>query len=140
MEYKTEQERFWAGSFGSQYSERNQGDDLLASNLSLFSQALHKIQPIENMIEFGANIGMNLKALKLLFPNTNQYAIEIYQMQLRDEKIVIIWNCWITGNNVESQSGNCSQSFGGIFFEVVNRIFPFLFFSFLAKRFEFVNK
>ena len=24
-----------------------------------------------------------------------QYAIEIYQMQLRDEKIVIIWNCWI---------------------------------------------
>ena len=23
-----------------------------------------------------------------------KYAIEIYQMQLRDEKIVIIWNCW----------------------------------------------
>lgn len=32
---------------------------------------------MKTCIEFGANIGMNLKALKLLFPEQEQYAIEI---------------------------------------------------------------
>jgi len=38
--YKTEQENFWAGSFGSEYIARNQGSQLLASNLNFFSKAL----------------------------------------------------------------------------------------------------
>ena len=40
MKYKTEQEEFWAGNFGDEYIQRNQGDKLLASNLALFSKAL----------------------------------------------------------------------------------------------------
>lgn len=77
MDYKTEQEAFWAGEFGTDYIERNQGEALLASNLSFFTKALRSAHGIESCIEFGANIGMNLKALKLLYPALDAHAIEI---------------------------------------------------------------
>ena len=77
MTYKTEQEAFWAGDFGTDYIDRNQGDALLASNLDFFSKALRQANGIESCIEFGANIGMNLKALKMLYPKIDAHAIEI---------------------------------------------------------------
>lgn len=77
MSFKTGQEAFWAGEFGTEYIQRNQGDALLASNLSFFSQALRGAKSIKTCIEFGANIGMNLKALKLLYPTQEQHGIEI---------------------------------------------------------------
>ena len=67
--FKTEQEKFWAENFGNEYIQRNQGDELLASNLNFFTKALAKAGKLNSCIEFGANIGMNLKALKLLYPN-----------------------------------------------------------------------
>ena len=76
-QFKTEQEAFWAGDFGTQYIARNQGDALLASNLDFFSKALRSARGITNCIEFGANIGMNLKALKLLHPGLDANAVEI---------------------------------------------------------------
>lgn len=75
--FKTDQEKFWANEFGTEYIDRNQGDLLLASNLNFFTKALARAGKIESCIEFGANIGMNLKALKLLYPNINLKAIEI---------------------------------------------------------------
>lgn len=75
--YKTEQEKFWANEFGTEYIERNQGEKLLASNLNFFTKALQQAGKIESCIEFGANIGMNLKALKLLYPSIISNAIEI---------------------------------------------------------------
>jgi pseudaminic acid biosynthesis-associated methylase len=77
MSYKTAQEAFWAGSFGTEYIQRNQGDLLLASNLDFFAKALRAARGVKTCIEFGANIGMNLKALKLLHPFQEQHAIEI---------------------------------------------------------------
>ena len=76
-QFKTEQETFWAGSFGTEYINRNQGANLLASNLALFNQALRSAHKPESCIEFGANIGMNLRALKLLYPSQQQFGIEI---------------------------------------------------------------
>lgn len=75
--FSTEQEAFWAGKFGSEYISRNKGDALIASNLKFFSRALHGAQDIKSCIEFGANIGLNLRALKLLYPRQEQYGIEI---------------------------------------------------------------
>jgi len=75
--YKTEQEAFWAGEFGKEYIQRNQGDEVLASNLRFFSNALRSAYGFKNAIEFGANIGMNIKALKLLYPLADLNAIEI---------------------------------------------------------------
>jgi len=40
MGYKTEQEEFWAGQFGTDYIARNTGPELLASNLAFFCKAL----------------------------------------------------------------------------------------------------
>lgn len=77
MTFKTEQEAFWAGEFGNTYIERNQGDTLLAANLDFFSKALRATRGLQSCIEFGANIGMNLKAIQLLHPTLNASAIEI---------------------------------------------------------------
>ena len=67
--FDTDQEKFWAGDFGNQYVERNKSDKFLASNLNFFSDALKATNSLENCIEFGANIGMNIKALKVYFPS-----------------------------------------------------------------------
>mgnify|MGYP001453239467 CR=1 FL=1 len=75
--FSTEQEEFWAGQFGSEYIGRNQGDELIASNINFFSKALRNAQGMQSCIEFGPNIGMNLRALKLLYPGLQLYGIEI---------------------------------------------------------------
>jgi spore coat polysaccharide biosynthesis protein SpsF len=89
MTYKTEQEAFWAGNFGTEYIQRNQGDILLASNLAFFAKALHQAKGFNTCIEFGANIGMNLKALKLLYPQLDAQAIEINSDAAKELKNII---------------------------------------------------
>lgn len=75
--YATPQEEFWAGEFGDSYIDRNDSSQLLASNLNFFSKALKHAGRISSCLEFGANIGMNLKALQLLYPGIQLKAIEI---------------------------------------------------------------
>jgi pseudaminic acid biosynthesis-associated methylase len=75
--YTTEQEVFWAGEFGSDYMARNHGPELLAANLDFFARALRRARQPATCLEFGANIGMNLRALKLLHPAQEQFGIEI---------------------------------------------------------------
>lgn len=75
--YISDQEKFWAGEFGTDYIIRNKGNKILASNLNFFSKALSQAGNLKNCIEFGANVGMNLRALKLLYPNIKIDAIEI---------------------------------------------------------------
>lgn len=76
-QFKTDQEAFWAGEFGTEYIGRNQGDQLLASNLDFFAKALRATRDLGSCIEFGANIGMNIKAIKLLYPGVDASGIEI---------------------------------------------------------------
>jgi pseudaminic acid biosynthesis-associated methylase len=78
--FKTDQENFWAENFGNEYIERNQGAQLLASNLNFFSKALAHAGQIKSCLEFGANIGMNLHALKLLYPLIELKGIEINKL------------------------------------------------------------
>ena len=75
--FRTEQEAFWAGEFGTDYINRNMRDDLLASNLAFFAKALGAARSVKTCVEFGANIGMNLKALQLLYPSMHLQGIEI---------------------------------------------------------------
>lgn len=77
MDFRTEQEAFWAGSFGDEYIERNEGPVLLSRNLNFFSRALARATGLGDCIEFGANIGMNLQALHLLHPGLELHAVEI---------------------------------------------------------------
>ena len=77
MNFKTEQEKFWAGDFGDEYIGRNKSEEYLASNLNFFSKAFNQLGQPNSLIEFGANIGMNLRAIKLLFPKIDLFGIEI---------------------------------------------------------------
>jgi spore coat polysaccharide biosynthesis protein SpsF len=77
--FQTEQEQFWATDFGNEYVNRNKGAHIIASNLALFAKILARTQSINSIIEFGANIGLNLSALNLLLPQAQLAAIEINQ-------------------------------------------------------------
>lgn len=77
MSYKTEQEEFWASKFGEEYAQRNRGDRLLAGNLAMFSAVLKRTNNVRSVIEFGANIGMNLRAIRRLIPDAELFAVEI---------------------------------------------------------------
>lgn len=76
-DYSSAQEQFWAGEFGTDYIDRNRSDQLLASNLAFFATALRRAGPIGSCVELGANIGMNLRALKLLYPQLECRGVEI---------------------------------------------------------------
>ena len=77
VKYLTEQETFWASSFGDEYIERNKGQKLLASNLNFFTKAMSSAGQVKSVIEFGSNVGMNMRALKLLYPHQSQFSVEI---------------------------------------------------------------
>jgi len=75
--FKTEQENFWAGEFGDDYISRNTDEDFRKSNLNFFNEIFRKAGKIESVIEFGANSGLNLLAIKEIIPTVNLSAIEI---------------------------------------------------------------
>jgi len=76
--YETPKEAFWAGDFGLGYIGRNEGAQMIAANLNTFSHALKSARAgVKSALEIGANIGMNLKALQLLYPGIHLKAIEI---------------------------------------------------------------
>jgi len=89
MEYKTKQENFWAGEFGNQYIQRNISAELLASNLNFFSKSLQQVGKPKSIIEFGANVGMNLKAIQLLFPTIDLFGVEINEKAAQDLELAI---------------------------------------------------
>lgn len=75
--FQTEQENFWAGNFGNEYTTRNENQTILSSNLALFSKVLASAPSVHSVMEFGANIGLNLKAIKQLLPSAEYAALEI---------------------------------------------------------------
>jgi spore coat polysaccharide biosynthesis protein SpsF len=75
--YRTEQEAFWAGPFGNAYIDRNRDAALLASRTSMFARMLARAGTIGSVVEFGANIGLNMLALRHLLPEAELSAIEI---------------------------------------------------------------
>lgn len=89
MNFKTEQEHFWSNEFGDEYISRNQSEQLMASNLHFFSTALKKAGKVSSCREFGANIGMNMKALKALYPNISLKGIEINEKAAEKLKLEI---------------------------------------------------
>ncbi len=94
-EFKTEQENFWAGEFGNEYIYRNQDQTLFASNIAFFAKILANTNEVNSVIEFGANIGLNLLAIKTLLPNVELSAIEINEeatKHLRQHKDINVYH------------------------------------------------
>jgi pseudaminic acid biosynthesis-associated methylase len=74
---RTSQEQLWAGEFGNEYIVRNRDNTLVESNRALFDKILSRTQGVTSAIEFGANIGNNLHALRDLLPEVDLHAVEI---------------------------------------------------------------
>ncbi len=57
---------FWRGDFGNDYAARNSSPDLIKNNEALFRKALAPMLDSApgRIIEFGANIGLNIHALR----------------------------------------------------------------------------
>lgn len=77
MTYNTEQEDFWVGKFGNEYTNRNKGPSLVSSNTAFFSKVLKRTQKVQTVLELGSNIGLNLIALRQLLPEAELSAVEI---------------------------------------------------------------
>ena len=76
--FQTEQETFWAGGFGDEYVERNaENPDFHAALLAKFARILKRTGAISSIIELGANIGLNIRALHELFPRASLSCVEI---------------------------------------------------------------
>ena len=68
---------FWDGVFGDEYTDRNKGDKLYASNIAYFAQSLRNASGIKTIMELGANRGMNIMALNALYPFATTSAVEM---------------------------------------------------------------
>jgi pseudaminic acid biosynthesis-associated methylase len=88
-QFKTEQENFWAGGFGDEYNDRNNSEQIMACNLSIFKDIFKDIPEgeLKSLIEFGANIGLNLVAIKKLRPAIEMSAVEINAKAVEQLKI-----------------------------------------------------
>jgi hypothetical protein len=75
----TAQEEFWAGEFGNDYVDRNQGSTLLANRTASLARALAHMAPLGSALDLGSNIGLNLHALRRLVPQATLSAVEINQ-------------------------------------------------------------
>ena len=73
----TAQEEFWAGEFGDNYIERNQTQEVLAAKIAIFARIVQRCSNVRSVRELGANIGLNILALKSLLPYAAFQAIEI---------------------------------------------------------------
>jgi spore coat polysaccharide biosynthesis protein SpsF len=82
--FKTEQEKFWAEEFGDGYIQRNNDPDIIRQNTYLFSKIFSRTGKVASMIEFGANIGLNLRAIKTLMPDIQMTAVEINPEAVRE--------------------------------------------------------
>ncbi len=77
MDYKTEQEEFWATEFGDEYIDRNKSSQIFSSRIALWTQVLKSTKKINSFVEFGCNVGPNLKSIKSLLPKSELTGIEI---------------------------------------------------------------
>ncbi len=84
--FKTDQEKFWAGEFGKDYTIRND-EKIIHSNKVMFNKIFNVTGKVNRFIEFGANRGNNLKAVTELMPDIEMSAIEIneYAVELLNQ-------------------------------------------------------
>jgi spore coat polysaccharide biosynthesis protein SpsF len=75
--FQTPQEQFWASEFGNEYANRNEGDQWIANNTAFFAKIFTRTESVHSVIEFGANIGLNLRAIRHFMPRVELSAVEI---------------------------------------------------------------
>jgi pseudaminic acid biosynthesis-associated methylase len=98
-------QEFWKGDFGNEYTERNVG--LEENNYHMFNKIFNAKFKFDNhinsIIEYGSGSGMNIKALKRIFPDAEFTAVEINEKACEEldkiDNILIIEDSVINGDN-----------------------------------------
>jgi pseudaminic acid biosynthesis-associated methylase len=67
---------FWKGAFGDEYTARN-ADAMGDADPRFFARMLAQAAPLGSIVELGANVGNNLRALRGLYPSAKLAAVEI---------------------------------------------------------------
>ena len=102
-----EQEEFWKNNFGNEYfSRKNNNHSSVDKRTSEFEIYLKSTENITSVLEFGANIGLNLMVLKSLIPDLSLNAVEINLSAVQElQKIVPKENIY-TGSFTDFTSKN----------------------------------
>jgi pseudaminic acid biosynthesis-associated methylase len=72
----TEQEHFWKGPEGDEYTKRN-ADSFRSGRSWVFGRVLENLPKGASVIEFGANRGLNLEVIDDLRPDLSLSAVEV---------------------------------------------------------------
>lgn len=78
----SETAEFWKGEFGTAYTARCSDESLIAANQHFFNRIYDRDGPVEavwprSVIEFGANRGLNLRAIRKIDDELQLTAVEI---------------------------------------------------------------
>ena len=74
---KTEQEIFWGTDFGNKYLKRSLKSDRI---FTIGKDLLNNKVIINEVLELGANVGLNLDAIKRVYPDVKTYGLEINKL------------------------------------------------------------
>lgn len=110
--YNTDQESFWAGGFGNDYTNRNQGHDIERSNLIFWSSIIKRTGVFSSCFEMGCNRGLNLSAIKTLLPDCKTSGLEINSYaanQCRSKGHEVFEGSIISPPALLSETTSCSQ-------------------------------
>ena len=109
--YRTDQEKFWALEYSSEYIQKNRFFNL-EKGVEAWKKMLATTKSIDSMLECGCNIGRNIKFLNEAYPWTKKSVIEIskeaYDFATTNMKLEHSFN----GSIIESD-------FGGETFDLV---------------------
>ena len=112
MNYKTEQEAFWATDFGNDYPSRNEGEKLIASNVALFSKIFRYCSSVKSVAELGCNIGLNLHALNRI---NKQLQLRGYEINEKAAEVAQSYGIAEIVNTTVVESLDYSKKFDMVF-------------------------
>ena len=84
--FRTDQEAFWAGRFGDDYTGRNITPVAVAECLPFLSDILRRTHDVKDTLELGANLGINTLALQMILPQTKHSVVEINESAIQQLK------------------------------------------------------
>lgn len=80
----THQIGFWSGEQGNLYIDRNVSEVLHAANLKFFSDIFRSMGEVpSSVLELGANVGMNFRAISSLAPGASLTGVEVNEEAVR---------------------------------------------------------
>lgn len=71
------QEELWKGKLGDNYTDDNDRERYVQYKIDIFRGILDKKFNINSVLEYGANIGLNIPAIKQCCPKAKYYGVEI---------------------------------------------------------------